>query len=293
MTFKNFLTEGFIKLPEKMFAEGKQKIVEAVCSSLLSEIDSIEDADDLIKHVKTVASKHAATVKKIVSKPTRNLIKLKKVYSDLPAAYKKNVEGVKDANLTLVWKHSGVLKNINGSGAYRNTEHGTITIGIYAITEFNWTKAIKNVGQSDCIKMFDERLEKIFLTFEHELTHYVQYKILPNNDSKGSAGELNKNDAYYNSPKEFDPLIRTAIGQYRGYENDNLDIGMKLNRSSWIGAFVGTIPFKKGVVSDLPSKEVGYVTPSSFFLSLKKNDEQKWKKAIKLFTQELEKRYPK
>ena len=80
-------------------------------------------------------------------------------------------------------------------------------------------------------------------------------------------------------------------------EKDNLESKLDGSRRFWVDIFIGakSIPrAAKPSMLDLLNNEKygGFVHPSDFFLSLKKHSPDKWKKAVKIFTQELDKRFP-
>lgn len=318
LNFKFYLNEGLIKLPEKAFKEGQTKIVSDLASFLVTELSSVKHAEvkKVIDHVKSVASKHAAQVRHLVKK-THSKFKLEISKEDLPEKYRKlGPEVLGKVELDLDWKVKGRLVKHKASGLYDDSNDGKVIIGIAKFIDSDWKKkAVEYVMKADkgfesriklsdvLIDEFDALLEQILGTFEHELTHYVQFKILRAAHEKqiGGLGKShakdNQKDEYYNSQVEFDPQIKSAIAKFHRMEKDNLDAKMDGNRRLWIDIFVGAkkIPRPaKPSFLDIVSNEKygGFVKPSDFFLSLKKVSENRWKKAIKLFTQELQKRYP-
>jgi hypothetical protein len=307
--FKIFLSEGMIKLPVKMFKEGERLIVSDICSYVITDLEKYKREPDVhlfSEHVKKVASQHAAPLRSL-KKKTRSKFKIKLSLEGLPEKYREGFGSDKNLDLDLDWVRKGRLTDLGAGGSYKDTEAGKIVIGIFPIIELELEKKValnkkreeegkKNAHlYSEMVDLFDRRLDRILLSFEHELTHYVQYKALSKLSDKqtGHSEHPGKRDAYFNSQIEFDPLIRSALGEFHTMEKDNDEAGMKGSRRDWIAIFVGSksIPSQKFAMAR-SEKYGGFIEPSDFFLSLKKHSPDKWRKAVKLFTQEIEKRYP-
>ena len=325
MSFKIFVTEGMIKLPEKMFKDGETKIVADLCSFVITELSPFKSDPDVhkfIDHVKSTASKYSAPLR-FLKKKIRSKFKIELSLESLPEKYRAGFEKpdvFKDTppkklklELDLDWTQKGRLTDKSAGGFFKNTEAGKIVVGIGSLVDLDFKRTVslnnhlKRAGgkshlYNELMDLFDPRLDRILLTFEHELTHYVQYKALHKLSAVQTYGAdeaaqtsriKGKKDAYYNSQVEFDPLIRTSLGEFHRMERDNIEAKMKGTRRGWIDIFVGAkaIPTQKFEMIR-SEKHGGFIEPSEFFLSLKKHSPDKWKKAVKLFTQELERRYP-
>jgi hypothetical protein len=302
MKFSTYLTEGLIKLPSKMFDEGNSYIVSQICSYVLAEVKKIENSTDFVTkfedHVKEIAKKYNAVIK-----PSRKMshtkMVLKKCYDDLPDKYKSAAKRYeKGLTLWIDWEKKGEFTDKNGY--FRNTDEGIIGVSIAWVVRSDWKVLVSIIKSESELKercdRFDDHIDKILGTFEHELTHFVQYKILPNREKQFTKNVTiaSKLEAYLNSKVEFDPTLRSEVRSYVRQEKENLEIKMdKSKRSTWISYFVGALKHKldpKKVTFDLPDDLIGYIKPSEFFLGLKKHSEKKWKLACKLFNQEVEKR---
>jgi predicted RNA-binding protein Jag len=306
--FSRFLNEGLIKLPQKMFDEGSTYLVSKICSYPLTEIKSLGDLNDFQKqiqdHLEDVAKKYKAKIQ-YTRKMNHTTVKLKRVYDDLPEKYRTHAQEFK-SGLTLYvdWIHGKEFQTKNGY--FRKSGEGMIGVSIWPIVKYDWKRHVKNVSKQEHVETIchyiDSYVTRILDSFEHELTHFVQFKILPHSEKQFSKGDNYRTDRHANksgystSKAEFDPILRNEISKYMRIEKENLEIKMsKSKRSAWISCFVGAKPYKpdpKKDMLDLPDSEVGYVKPSDFFLNLKKHSESRWKLACKLFTQEVEKRSP-
>lgn len=128
-------------------------------------------------------------------------------------------------------------------------------------------------------------------TVEHELTHYIQENFLhPANRVRKKQYDSRKADfdfdAYYTSPIEFDPTIKSEIADLKQYiqhyyRNSTLE---PVQSNALIGFYVGAFSKDQVYKYITPNLE-----PSSFFLALKKKKPVAWKKAIKLFAIEMKK----
>ena len=124
---------------------------------------------------------------------------------------------------------------------------------------------------------------------EHELTHAVQAMVMwllhskqydPDTGGK-SAGRLPKKEAkkdqYFTSDIEFAPTLKSSVRELKSLFDKNKEKDKKEI-------------FSKFTYSDVPSNGINKANEdgrSSFFKSLKRSDPDKWKKAVKLLSQEV------
>ena len=95
---------------------------------------------------------------------------------------------------------------------------------------------------------------------KHELMHYVQDVSLAYKHQKQNQGPKDKSTkAYFLSPQEFDPTIRSEVGEFQA----------RVKR-----------PYT-------PAKIKDYTSSSQFFKTLKKHDKKRYQLAMKKFGTEI------
>lgn len=127
---------------------------------------------------------------------------------------------------------------------------------------------------------FDSLVDKLEGVIEHELTHAIQDMAM---------GEMNNNVDYYNAdgsidddkyfthPIEFDPHIKSEASDLIAFMKQLSVIGMKLDSQTLKNIIKNYV----GIKVDAAPEYAQMV--SQFFVSLKKNEPVKWKKAVKYF----------
>ena len=298
------LSEGLIKLPATALKTIVNKTFGLVLGRLYQELPTIRPMlselakDRDIKLVPTGADTKAFSV-------PIDLTELPKKYQVIDAAPKLGI--------LVDWRDSkrSKLGTRSASGLYTHDEtKPVITIGVKEFIPSKVKRVMFEISLSerqrkDPLKELRQdlegRMDIIESTIEHELTHYVQYQLLkPLDDRQAQMAsedeeiKLGKRAAYYNSPVEFHPTIRSAVTRYITDERLNLLFELRGTRSFWIRVFTGATPVKTSGVHRLvsTSENGGLVKPDVFFLALRSADMNKWKLAVKLFTQELERKYP-
>jgi hypothetical protein len=149
------------------------------------------------------------------------------------------------------------------------------------LSQFNHAEASRNINFTLGI-------------IEHETTHAVQSMVLyllhPSQYDSTTGGKsvkgLRKGQAkqekYFTSNIEFDPLIKSSARELKGLFGKYNAVSDKDKKDLFI----------KYTFSDVASKGVSKAdnkdfNRSSFFKSLKRSDPDKWKKAVKLLSQEV------
>lgn len=128
---------------------------------------------------------------------------------------------------------------------------------------------------------------------DHELTHAVQHIVLSRfhkaqvSNAFDAAGTSKfHSDDYFNSQIEFDPWIKGEAAIFKAIEKLMKKIGKEYDEKLSMEFFVGAKGDKKTDFMDQKEMtKVMFTAPSAFFLSLKKKNQDKWKKAVKLFTE--------
>lgn len=309
-TFSLYLNEGLIKLPPKL----TQLMLDYFIYWYLAFLEGNANADksyddedqDMIKlALERLAKKHNVPIPSqvdIKKSMTNKAVYKRFPVEDLPPQYLERVakvkgpeamEELKKAHVKFVVsfkKHPKIDMDEDFPQGifYPNPPEIIISIPniqiqvprmLELLSRFNHTEASRNINFTLGI-------------IEHETTHAVQSMILyllhPSQyDSKTDGKSVRglrkgqaKHEKYFTSNIEFDPMIKSSIRELKGLFGKYKAVSDKDKKEIFI----------KYTFSDVASKGISKaddVNRSSFFKSLKRSDPDKWKKAVKLLSQEV------
>jgi predicted nucleotidyltransferase len=310
-SFALYLNEGLIKLPPKLTQSMLDYFVYWYLAYLegSAEKGTYDDEDlDMVKlSIERLAKKHG------VSPPTpgdvQKSIKTKAVFKvfpveDLPLQYLERVAKVKGQEAMEELKKAHVKFVVSFKEHPKVDMDKDFPQGIFYAEPAEVIISIPNMQikvpvMIELLSTFNhsEASRQINFTLgivEHETTHAVQSMVLyllhpsqydPETGGKSVRGLHTgqaKKEKYFTSSIEFDPLIKTSIRELKGIfgkqsattEKDKKDL------------------FTKYTYGDVASKNVSKADNkdffrSEFFKSLKRSDLDKWKKAVKLLSQEV------
>lgn len=297
--FKTFLIEGLIKLPPKIVAEANRFFLEKLLAYLSYHGDKQGDELDqefFAAMLKRFGTKYSLTqptkaeaAKVGKSKVAQTMLKL-----EVPESY---VASLKRIHKGRFHKQTFELKYIIVFAGKHQLLDGDES-GAFIEDPPTMLLDIKNLGLTHedvsqqayigAVKEVERRIEYALTTLEHELTHAVQFMILQqlhpmqvsgsghrDASDKGSFSEV-----YYTSQREFDPQLKSAL---KDFEHLARRKGAKTKASK-------LELLRKYTWDDTPKANVPNVADerkpdrSPFFQSLKRVDQPRWKKALKLFT---------
>jgi hypothetical protein len=310
-SFNLYLNEGLIKLPPKLTDSILEYFVYWYLAFLegSAEADSSleEDDIDMIRMaLERLAKKHgskAPTPGDIKKAMTNRAIFKNFPVEDLPQQYLERVAKVrgpeamkklKDAHVKFVVsfrKHPKVDMDNDFPQGIFYAEPAEIIVSIpnmpvkipdviHLLSTFNHAEISRSINNTMGI-------------VEHELTHAVQSMVLwllhekqydPNASGKSAATlpkKEAKKDQYFTSDLEFAPFVKSSIRELKSIFEKNKATTEAAKKELFI----------KYTYSDVAEKAVNKANDkkfarSSFFKSLKRSDPDKWKKAVKLLSQE-------
>jgi hypothetical protein len=310
-TFSLYLNEGLIKLPPKLIQSMLDYFVYWYLAYLEGSVDKKtydEDDLDMIKlSIERLAKKHGVSIP--TSGDVQKSMKIRAVYKnfpveDLPLQYLERVAKVKGQEAMEELKKEHVKFVVSFKEHPKVDMDKDFPQGIFYAEPAEIIISIPNI-QIKVPKMLEllsqfnhsEVSRNINFTLgivEHETTHAVQSMVLyllhpsqydPEKGGKSVRGLHTgqaKQEKYFTSNIEFDPLIKTSIRELKGIfgkfkattEKDKKDL------------------FTKYTYGDVVSKDVSKADNkdfyrSVFFKALKRSDLDKWKKAVKLLSQEV------
>ena len=202
---------------------------------------------DFAKAIKRVAIKYGIRrfIRPSITKSTSSY---KNPQQDVPYP-DPEVDSSKHITLFMVYDKREASFN-----SYYDEEHektGNPAITFYV---FNYVREILEADkENEAILIIDQILTRIQADLKHELMHYVQDVFLSNKSEKQvQTGNPEDEVEYYISQKEFDPTIRSEIGEFLAARRQNSSLQKHIDQSE-------------------------------FFKTLKKHAPKKYKIAIKKF----------
>ena len=242
-TFQKFaLNEGLIQIPPKIYKHFETALFTFAFSHMINEVGDY----GFSKTIKKIAGKYG--IRRFIKPAAETNVVYRNPHQDMP--YQDWDVDLND-NITLFMVYDEKDASYN---SYYDSEHektGNPAITFYAS---NYVKEIREVDKKEEATLIIEQiLTRIQADLKHELMHYVQDVFLSNKSEKQVQSGSNEDEIeYYTSQKEFDPSIRSEIGEFLAIRRQN------------------------------PSLQK-HIDQSKFFNILKKHASKKYKLAIKKF----------
>jgi hypothetical protein len=198
----------------------------------------------------------------------KNVSVEKFVFHDLPDNYPKSSSN--EIFVAFDWRPTS-SKVI---GSYLPSKNAIL---LYPLA-IDWFKGYPKLFHGNIIPL----LREINSTIHHELSHAVQFLSLASKAPAQIAKDYTSNTDgvsgnYYISPIEYGPTLESDIQDFINSISVNNEHGIKYNLGNEIRVFVG---MKK-------SRVFGMITPSPFFLALKKSSEERYRRAVAVFAKEV------
>jgi len=135
--------------------------------------------------------------------------------------------------------------------SYYDEEHektGNPAITFYV---FNYVREILEADkENEAILIIDQILTRIQADLKHELMHYVQDVFLSNKSEKQvQTGNPEDEVEYYISQKEFDPTIRSEIGEFLATRRHKPSLQKHIKQSKFFGLLKKHKPEKYKIAS--------------------------------------------
>lgn len=291
MKLREILSEGLIKLSSKLIDKLVKTFVIKYLAWVQDKIESELEGKDY-SEAKKVLNKYSQkyqvsiededieAIGKSRTIKTKYEIELEELpyYEKLIKLY-PDFKNMHNPILTLVMDFASDTGSSNGK--YNpNTQ-----------TIFMYLKALGLLSNDNLETVMIKHLPNAVGVLEHELTHAIQFIVLSKfHDSQIGDEDSVKFDAatkdkYFNSQIEFDPFIKTMVAKFKAADLAMKKISPDYDRKISLEYFTGA----HEKLSDKELQKVSFMKPNEFFISIKKHDKEKWKKAVKLFYQEVTK----
>lgn len=323
MTFKTFLAEGMIKLPEQFLKKLEDEVVKVALSVIKNNFESsLEDTALEPPAVKLAKDVFQAWIKQYDVKVPKMQLRIEKHVKtgdlkpeDVPQQYRKLLD--RPAVFT-DWELTGTPMVLTltlaklpdrAVGSYEAKKNNMkISMSAFKHVEFStYFRTIQRAEEStnpnqkqhmlklanEVLSRFGDMITRVKGILEHELSHYMQFKVL----SRGHVQQIHDagkrvsadqkegdDEEYYTSQVEFDPQIKTAISDYKTLERKMLkkypDQRTRPLRD-WMTA-TGT---RTAALYGIDRHDDWLIPdePFEFFKKLKQLDNGKWKRAVKYF----------
>jgi len=222
-TFQKFaLNEGLIQIPPKIYKHFEIALFTFAFSHMINEVGNY----GFVQTVKKIAGKYG--IRRFIKPSIETNVIYKNPHQDIPY-HDWDVDQNNEITLFMVYDEKHASFN-----SYYDSEHEKT--GNPAITFYvsNYVKEIRDADKKDeAVLIIDQSLTRMQADLKHELMHYVQDVFLSNKSEKQVQAGSNEDDVeYFTSQKEFDPTIRSEIGEFlaaRRY-NTSLQKHMDLSR---------------------------------------------------------------
>ena len=179
------------------------------------------------KTIKKVAGKHG--VRRFIKPTTETNVVYKNPHQDMPY---QDWDVDQNANISLFMIYDEKDASYN---SYYDSEHEKT--GNPAITFYvsNYVKEIREADKKDeAVLIIDQILTRMQADLKHELMHYVQDVFLSNKSDKQVQSGSNEDEVeYYTSQKEFDPTIRSEIGEFLATRRQNPSLQKHIDQSKF------------------------------------------------------------
>ena len=306
-TFSLYLTEGLIKLPPKLSQSFLEYFTYWYLAFLegTAEADKSYDEDDheMIKvALDRLAKKHGSknpTPGDIKKAMTSRAVFKNFPVEDLPSQYLERVakvkgpeaiEELKKAHVKFVVAFKPHPKVEDGEEGIFYSKPAEIIISIpnmpvntdkilHLLSLFNHAEASRSINNTLGI-------------VEHELMHAVQSMVLfllhPDQYSNKGSKSVNglrtqhaKQDKYFTDDIEFSPWVKTSTRELKSIFGKQ-----KANTAQEKKDLLAKFTYGDVLGKDVSKADNKKFERSPFFKSLKRSDPEKWKKAVKLLSQE-------
>jgi len=289
--FKDFITEGLIKVPQKILKKFEKFLLEFAFSHMVAEVNF-----EYVDAVKKAARKHGVRSFKKPQKEVRT--KFKRPDVEIPVRKIddfEDIDPVDNLHLFLVFNEKKIIHNADYDIDHKVTREPTITVYVS-----NYVRDIRDVDDTDQAGFTASQIvTRLKADLKHELMHFVQHVYLENkhekqnqqNPQSGKKKRTEKEEEqdkinYFTSQQEFDPTIQSEIGEFiSNYNTNPPELVDYINRLNLKPNHPDLPEFKKQFMKKYFSKEIKRkIDNSDFFDILKKKQPKKYRIAIRKFT---------
>lgn len=198
-SFKEFLSEGLIKIDENLVKSITDCAFEYALRYLINYCEETrpDETGRMVAQIRTCITQY--NLKDV------SLARIYKYSHEIESNKNITFKTIKDGNqLNVIFNFSPALS----AATFRSTDN---SITLYMATFFSHT--IDSILDGDLLSYFESTYISLLGTVKHELTHYYQYfhKYHKTQLAQYDPKKKDRNDAYYMSNVEFDPMIKTTI----------------------------------------------------------------------------------
>ena len=235
------MDEGLIQIPPKIYKQFENALFTFAFSHMIAETDL-----GIAEIVKKVAQKHG--IRRFIRSTERihkRISTYKDPHQDMPYL-DQDIDTSDSLTLFMIYDKREASFN-----SYYDEEHektGNPAITFYV---FNYVREILEADkENEAILIIDQILTRIQADLKHELMHYVQDVFLSNKSEKQvQTGNPEDEVEYYISQKEFDPTIRSEIGEFLATRRHKPSLQKHIKQSKFFGLLKKHKPEKYKIAS--------------------------------------------
>lgn len=223
-TFQKFaLNEGLIQIPPKIYKHFEIALFTFAFSHMINEVGNYGFAQT----VKKIAGKYG--IRRFIKPSIETNVIYKNPHQDIPY-HDWDVDQNTEITLFMVYDEKYASFNSYYDSEHEKTGNPAITFYIS-----NYVKEIREVDKKEeATLIIDQILPRIQADLKHELMHYVQDVFLSNKSEKQvQTGNPEDEIEYYTSQKEFDPTIRSEIGEFLSARRQNSSLQKHIDQSEF------------------------------------------------------------
>ena len=199
---------------------------------------------DFAKAVKNVAKKYGIRrfIRRSITKSTSSY---KDPHQDIPYP-DSDVDTSKHITLFMIYDEREASFNSYYDAEHEKTGNPAITFYVS-----NYVKEVRDADKkNEAILIIEQILTRMQADLKHELMHYVQDVFLSNKSEKQvQTGNPEDEVQYYISQKEFDPTIRSEIGEFLAARSYNPSLQKHMDGSKFFGLLKKHAPKKYKIAS--------------------------------------------
>ena len=232
--FKTHLKEGLIKEPPNVYRTFLGKLLNFMFSHMINETDK-----ENVKELKKLASRYG--VRNIRRPKNFERVSYKKPDTDVPYA-DDDIDPVDEISLFMIYDENQITHNADYDTDNELTGNPAITFYVA-----NYVRDIREVDNStQAVNVAKQMTQLIQADLKHELMHFVQDIFLANKDERQNqqnriSNKKNKTEKekredeikYFTSHNEFDPTIRSEVGEYISNMDSQPSLKTHIDRSKF------------------------------------------------------------
>lgn len=286
------LSEGLIKVPERLEHAAMKGLTNAILSQMASDIEDLIGPGSAVNQFRLWARKAFPG-----SRITHVDVREEPLEVPLPPVTRKDFDPRYQKMIpigTTPTPHLVLTTEVIGGAGEYDAEHDLIRISFARVVEWPWDvydRAVAVGGEkgqrnvAEILARVADLITSLRGYLKHELMHYVQFNALQyahGDQIDLSQGEPTSDDQYYSSQTEFDPQIEQAAANAAAWISKLERYGSNVDFRALASYLTGATS-RQQLIQTLGTDKMIPPEPLKFFTTLQRVAPEKWKKAVRKF----------